>query len=281
MPTDALTTDTVLDLMKDVAAEVISPRFRSLASEQVHEKGPGDLVTIADHESERILTEHLQGAYPGALIVGEEATAADPELLKRMRTADHVWLVDPVDGTRNFVHGSPDHAVMVAEVRHGQTVRGWIWQPEHERSMVAELGAGVQENGESLRRAAAPERVENIGGAASHWAHRVLTRHPGRTNATPQDGALAPLAHTRRTAWCCGVDYPMLAAGDLDFLVFGPPKPWDHAPGALMITELGGEVRLLDGAPYTVAAHELSLIAASSQFVWDEVYSRLSLERDW
>lgn len=276
-------TDAVLDLMKDVAAEVITPRFRSLSSGEVHEKGPGDLVTVADHESERILTEHLQGAYPHALIVGEEATAADPGLLDRMRRADHVWLVDPVDGTRNFVHGSPDHAVMVAEVRHGETVRGWIWQPEHERSMVAELGAGVQENGQQLRRPAAPERVQDISGAASHWAHRVLARAAGSavpSDAVPSD-AVPLMADTRRTAWCCGVDYPMLAAGDLDFLVFGPPKPWDHAPGALMITELGGVVKTLDGNPYTAASHDLSLIAAASEFVWDEVYRRLNRERDW
>lgn len=277
MPTDALNTEAVLNLMKDVAAEVITPRFRSLSSGEVHEKGPGDLVTIADHESERILTEHLQGAYPDALIVGEEATAADPGLLERMRTADHVWLVDPVDGTRNFVHGSPDHAVMVAEVRHGQTVRGWIWQPEHERSMVAELGAGVQENAKPLPLPARPQSVADIGGAASHWAHRVLARNAGKLD----HDTVPPLVNTRRTAWCCGVDYPMLAAGDLDFLVFGPPKPWDHAPGALMITELGGVVRLLDGTPYTIATDHLSLIAAANEFVWDEVLGRLSRERDW
>ncbi len=271
MPTDALSTDAILDLMKDVAAEVITPRFRSLASEQVHEKAPGDLVTVADHESEQILTEHLQGAYPGALVVGEEAAATDPQLLARMRDAEHVWLVDPVDGTRNFVHGSPDHAVMLAEVRHGRTVRGWIWQPEHGRSMVAELGAGVWDNGEPLRRPAAPGRLRDINGAASYSARRQLTRALGKTHGD----ALERLPNTHQTAFCCGVDYPMLAAGNIDFLVYGPPKPWDHAPGALMITELGGTCRMLDRTVYTVAARGAPLIAAANEFVWEAVRGQL------
>ena len=73
-----LDTDTVLDLVKEVAEKVVNPRFRDLAEEQVDEKGPGDLVTIADRESERLLTRFLQDAYPDALVLGEEAYASRP-----------------------------------------------------------------------------------------------------------------------------------------------------------------------------------------------------------
>ena len=145
-------TQQVLELMKSVAAEVITPRFRSLADGEVMEKNPGDLVTIADQESEAILTRELSAAFPGAFILGEELTSIDPTTLDRYVAAEHAFTVDPVDGTKNFVHGSPDHAVMVSEVLRGETVRAWIWQPEHEVAWVAEKGGGVYRNGERIVR---------------------------------------------------------------------------------------------------------------------------------
>src|SRR5690242_1935885 len=140
----------VLRLMQDVAEEVVNPRFRSLHSDEISEKQPGDLVTAADHESEQLITAALLEAYPAAVVLGEEAYAADPHLIQRFVDAEHAFTVDPVDGTRNFVHGSPDHAVMCAEVVHGETTRAWVWQPQHETSYVAELGKGAWRNGERL-----------------------------------------------------------------------------------------------------------------------------------
>src|SRR3978361_1305555 len=138
-----LSTEAVLELMQSVAAEVITPRFRRLSDAQIDEKRPGDLVTVADREAEELLTRAILDAYPDAVVLGEEAFAEDPDLLPRFRAADHGFTVDPVDGTKNFVNGSPDHAVMIAEVVDGVTVRGWIWQPEHETAWVAEHGGGV------------------------------------------------------------------------------------------------------------------------------------------
>src|SRR3982751_2625492 len=132
--------------MQEVAEEVVNPRFRSLSSGQIDEKGPGDLVTVADREAEELITARLRAAYPGAVILGEEAYACRPALLAQFWACEHAFTVDPVDGTKNFVHGSPDHAVMVGEVRGGEAVRGWIWQPQHERAYVAERGAGAWRN---------------------------------------------------------------------------------------------------------------------------------------
>jgi hypothetical protein len=143
----AVDTLAVLSLIQDVADRVITPRFRDLTAGQVAEKNPGDLVTVADHEAEVLLTQALRAAYPDAVMLGEEAHASDPGLLAAFRRADHAFTIDPVDGTKNFVHGSPDHAVMVAEVRAGSTVRAWLWQPQHEAAYVAERGAGAQRNG--------------------------------------------------------------------------------------------------------------------------------------
>src|SRR3954463_11565029 len=109
-------------MLQEVAEQVINPRFRTLTSGDIDSKShPTDYVTIADRESEEIITARLSSAYPDALILGEEATTDDASPIERFRPADHAFTVDPVDGTKNFVRCNPDHAFMVAEVRGGET----------------------------------------------------------------------------------------------------------------------------------------------------------------
>ncbi len=237
----------MLRLIQDVAAEVITPRFRALADSQVREKNPGDLVTVADHESEELITAALLEATPDAVVLGEEATATDPGLRERFAAAEHAWTVDPVDGTKNFVHGSPDHAVMVSELRDGAVVRAWIWQPQHELAYVAERGRGAWRNGEPLRR---PPPGTPWRGVTSRraWVGRAL---PGQR----------PLELT----WvCCGVDYPHLAEGAADYLLYARTQPWDHAPGSLILAEAGAVLLGFDGSPYDPRSHQRGLVGAAN-----------------
>jgi len=226
-------TDAVLELVQRVAAEVIDPRFRALDDAEVHLKGPGDLVTEADREAEVLLTQALQEAYPDALVVGEEAVSADATILDAFRTAEHAFTVDPVDGTKNFVHGKADHAVMLAELRGGEVVRSWIWQPQHRTAYVAERGAGAFRNGERLERPPVRDELRGVTSRRS-WIGRAL-------------GTLRELELT----WvCCGVDYPRLTEGAADYAIYLKTKPWDHAPGSLLLTEAGGVIGTFDGGPY-------------------------------
>lgn len=255
-------TDAVLDLMKDVAAQVITPRFRALAGGEVMEKRPGDLVTVADREAEELITAALLADDPGVLVVGEEATSADRTLLDRLADADHAFTVDPVDGTKNFVHGRPAFAVMLAELRHGETVRAWIWQPIVETSYVVERGAGAWENDRPLGRAwtgptdPAAIRPETL---------RVLTSRPAFEG--PHHGLeLGP------TAWSCGVDYPWLATGKAHGILYTNTYPWDHAPGALFVEETGGVVRRPDGSRYVPGTYRRTgLLAAVHPALADAV----------
>lgn len=241
-----LSTEDVLALIQEVAARVVTPRFRALGADEVDEKRPGDLVTVADREAEDLLTRALLEAYPEAVVLGEEAYAQDPGLLDRFLGADHAFTVDPVDGTKNFVQGSPDHAVMVSEVRDGQTVRAWIWQPEHHQAWVAERGAGLTRNGAAVRRDPAGDQPQ---GATSIWSRRG--RHP---EGLP----------SLRGSWvCCGVDYPKLVDGEVDYLLFGHAHAWDHLPGALMLAEAGGGVAHADGTPYSARSGGRGIVAAS------------------
>ena len=248
----------MLALMQDVAARVIEPRFRALANHEVHEKNPGDLVTIADHEAELLLTEALQTAYPDAVILGEEAWSEDHDLLDRFQAAEHAFTIDPVDGTKNFVHGSPDHAVMASEIVTGQVTRSWIWQPAHRRAYVAERGRGAFRNGIRLAR---PETVTPWRGVTSRraWIGRTL-------------GDLAPLELT----WVsCGIDYPHLIEGDADFILYAGTKPWDHAPGSLLVEEAGGYLGTTAGQPYRPLEDAPGLIAAGDESTYAAVLGLL------
>jgi fructose-1,6-bisphosphatase/inositol monophosphatase family enzyme len=261
-------TDAVLRLLRDVAEQVVNPRFRDLADHEIDEKNPGDLVTAADREAEALITTALREAYPDAVVLGEEAYADDASLLERFRAADHAFTVDPVDGTKNFVEGKRDHAVMVGEVSKGEAVRAWIWQPQHELAYVAERGAGAFRNGERLTRPAPGGDPTGWRGTTSRrrWLDRSL---PG----------LAPLELT----WvCCGVDYPKLVEGEADFVLYGRANPWDHVPGSLLLTEAGGYVGTLDGHPYRpgsdreVEVRPTGLVAAADRASYDAVVEALA-----
>jgi fructose-1,6-bisphosphatase/inositol monophosphatase family enzyme len=254
-----LSSDAVLDLLREVAAEVITPRFRSLAAGEVMEKNPGDLVTVADREAEDLITARLMAAYPDAVVLGEEAHSVDHSLMDRYLAAEHAFTVDPVDGTKNFVHGSPDHAVMVAETVGGETVRAWIWQPEHGVAWVAERGAGTWRDGEQVRVARVPhDRAPQ--GVTSMWC---LRNHAF-------DG-MPPM----RLSWvCCGVDYPKLIEGAADYIVYSRSNPWDHAPGTLLVTEAGGAVGHPDGTPYGPRSLRPGLVVAADRMTYAAVQRR-------
>jgi fructose-1,6-bisphosphatase/inositol monophosphatase family enzyme len=242
-----LSTDAVLDFIEEVAETVVSPRFRRLAENEIAEKNPGDLVTVADREAERALTDRLLDAYPAAVVLGEEAFSADHALMDRYLAADHAFTVDPVDGTKNFVGGSPDHAVMVAEVRGGETVRAWVHQPAHGVSWVGERGAGTWRDGVRMTTTPVAPDAEPRG-VTSLWALRGQSL-----------GGMPPL----NLSWvCCGVDYPRLIEGAADYIVYSRSNPWDHAPGTLLMTEAGGSALHPDGTPYSAHSTRPGLVVA-------------------
>lgn len=248
-------TQDVLTLLRTVGEEVVEPRFRSLADAEVIEKNPGDLVTVADREAEVRLTEVLQREYPRAVVLGEEAAEEDTSVLERFAGADHAFTVDPVDGTKNFVRGSPDHAMMIAELREGVVERSWIWQPQHRAAYVAERGQGAWRNGERLTRPPVGAALRGVTSRRS-WIGRAL-------------GTLGALELT----WvCCGVDYPRVVEGGADYALYRKTKPWDHAPGQLLLSEAGGVLGTFDGEPYQPQAEAPSgLVAAADRATYDLV----------
>lgn len=261
-----IATAAMLALLEDVAERLVLPRFGHLAGDEVATKAHArDFVTVADREAEVELTRHLTAAYPDALVLGEEATTADAGLLDAARTAAHVFTVDPVDGTRNFVDASPDFGVMVAEVCGGIVVRSWIWQPVHRRGYVAERGGGVV-------------RVDGAGTSALPAIVAPEDRaawivHAGDRPAL--DATLELRVPSTSPSGACAVDYPGIAEGAVTAVHYRHAMPWDHAPGSLLLTELGGAVLDTEGSAYDVRARHPGLVSAASSHVGEAVRAAL------
>jgi len=241
--------ETVAAIIREAAAEEIVPRFKNLSAGQIREKRPGELVTEADTEAERVMTRRLRDLLPGSAVVGEEAVSADPALLKALEGEGAVWVIDPVDGTANFAKGHARFAVIVALVRDGVTVAGWIFDPLGERMVTAEHGAGAWVGGERLAVLPAAPLAQLSGSVKRSGRLSALVAKTGRKGSA---------AH----------DYIDLVTGRLHFAHYNRLMPWDHAAGVLIHAEAGGHAGLTDGRPYRPKAEEGCLLLAPSPECW-------------
>ena len=266
----ALDVDVVSALVRHVAATVVTPRFRDLHDAEVREKAPGDVVTVVDTEAEAALTAGLADIAPGVPVVGEEAVAADPSRLEILRTEPWAWVVDPLDGTQAFVDGSPDHAVMVGLVERGEPVAGWICLPAHDRMLVGVRGSGAWLDGRRLPAIADldPADVADDDGGAPTGGLAVWGLEQDVADRIGDAPEVADTTHGR--LWS-GFEYSRLVTGRRDFLLYWRTWPWDHVPGAVMLREVGGVSRRLDGSEYRADVTEGALLAASGEATWRRV----------
>jgi fructose-1,6-bisphosphatase/inositol monophosphatase family enzyme len=261
--------DAVTSLVEHVAATVVTPRFRLLHDGDVREKAPGDVVTVVDTEAEAVLARGLAELLPGVPVVGEEATAADPRLVDVLAQVPLAWVVDPLDGTQAFVDGSPDHAVMVALVQDGEAVAGWVCLPQHGETFVAERGSGAYRNGERVSRGPAAADPSHLrGGISAGYA---------RSTGVDLDGSGFTGGVVVSDRLWSGYEYTRLVLGTSDLLVSGRTWPWDHAPGAVLVREVGGVVRRLDGTEYRPDEVGEGLLAAADLVTFGLVRERLRL----
>lgn len=260
--------DQVVKVLREVAEELVLPRFRNLAEGDVMEKGPGDLVTIVDRETEEALGIRLADLLHGSLVVGEEAVAADHRVLERVGDPGPVWVIDPIDGTGNFAAGKEPFALMVALLRGGVPVLSVIYQPVPGMIAAAESGAGAYVDGVrmTLERGAITT-AELVGTVHTKYLPEALREEVrGRVSRI---GTVLPSPH------CAGHDYPELAAGRQHFVLFWKSLPWDHAPGALLVREAGGVVKHFDGTEYDPALPHPGLLVCRDEEVF--TLARLAL----
>lgn len=241
-------------VLRDAAARAVMPRFRSLAEQEIEEKSPGELVTVADREAEVIISAGLAAIRPGARVIGEEACSGDPSLLDGL-DAGEAWIVDPIDGTGNFAAGRAPFSIMAALLRHGDPVAAWLLDPLTDSLVAAEQGAGAWQNGvrvSSPQPAAAPTAWRGI-------ASRLFLPEKGHAIAGAVETVVAAVAPSQR---CAGAEYPLVATGAIDFAIYWRSLAWDHAPGTLIVREAGGAVTRLNGSPYRPVEPGMGLIVA-------------------
>ncbi len=252
----------VVQLLRAAARTEVMPRFRRLAPSAIRTKSsPTDLVTEADEAAEVMITAGLRALFPGCLVVGEEATAANPALLAELPGARLAFVVDPIDGTANYCAGLPLFGVMAAAVMDGVVVASAIHDPIGDDTAVALRGQGAwmeSPGGSPVRmHVAAPVPPAEMTGAVS-WR---FMKEPVRSAVMRNMVHLAGVVDYR----CAAHEYRMLAAGHCHYLVFNKLLPWDHLPGTLLHREAGGFVAQFDGSPYTPADITGGLICTPDQ----------------
>ncbi|MFC8195500.1 inositol monophosphatase family protein [Streptomyces sp. NPDC057298] len=235
----------VEEAVRRAAAAEIMPRFRQLAAHEVDQKsGPHDLVTDADRKAEEYLTEVLVKMLPGSVVVGEEAVHANPATYEALQGEAPVWIVDPVDGTRQFVHGDPGFCTLVALARGGVLLASWTYAPVRDQLAVAVRGRGALLDGEPLR----------AGAPTPGRALEVATSHPDYTTDDQKRALLGLRSEgvSPRPCGSAGLEYLAVARGELDATAFSWEAAWDHAAGLLLVEEAGGAHLTLAGEPFRI-----------------------------
>jgi len=203
---------------------------------QVSLKGPRNFVTAADHRAEAILREELTKARPDYGFLGEEG-GAHPGTDKT-----HRWIVDPLDGTTNFLHGIPHFAIAIALERSGAIVAGLIYNPANDEMFVAERGKGAFLNDRRIRVAARQRLADAVVGCGlPHYGRGDLAL--ARSEIAAAQRAFAGL----RRYGAATLDLAWVAAGRLDAFWERDLSPWDLAAGSLVVREAGGFLSDLDG----------------------------------
>ncbi|WP_296082154.1 inositol monophosphatase [Rhizobium sp. SG2393] len=265
--------DELMGIMREAAAGEILPRFRSVTSDTIRAKtAADDIVTDADISSERMISERLKARLPGITIIGEEAVSEDAAILANLADAELAAIIDPVDGTWHFAHGTPMFGSILAIVAGGETIAGIIHYPVLGDFLVARPGQGawhVAADGARTRLSVAmPTPVNEMHGFIPLHMFAPETR-----------AELAPrvLKFLRVTTWRCSAwEYRMLATGAMSFCLNDSLKPWDHAAGVLIHSEAGGYAATMTGEVYRPRMTQGHLLTAPSFASWTDVRKALS-----
>jgi len=253
------------EILAFAARTEIMPRFRKLTAAQIRRKSSAfDLVTEADEAAETAITAALTAAFPGAVIIGEESAHKEPALLDTIADAELAFIVDPVDGTRNFAANLPLFGVMTAVTVRGETVAGVIYDPVCRNWAYAVRGGGAwieEEDGtRSSLQVADPVPLDGMDGLIG----TNFLPEPLRTAVNANLSRLATTASLR----CAAHEYRTAAAGHCHIVLFSRLMPWDHAAGCLLHREAGGYSAHFDGTPYRPSHFTGGLICAPDEASW-------------
>lgn len=210
--------------------------FNELENLQISMKGPADFVTSADKRTEKILIEELSKARPGYGFLGEETGAT--------QGADktHRFIIDPIDGTTNFMHGMPHFAISIALEREGQLVAGVVYNPTTDDMFTAEKGHGAYLNNKRLRIAARKDMEYALFATGLPFKGKG-----GRARALAETDAVLNMTAGVRRFGAASLDLAWTAAGRVDGYWERDINIWDVAAGIVLVREAGGIVSDFSG----------------------------------
>nr|WP_319387932.1 inositol monophosphatase family protein [uncultured Cohaesibacter sp.] len=218
------------------AGRKLARDFGELENLQVSRKGPGDFVTNADLQAEKTLTDELRRARPNFGFLREEA-GAEEGLDK-----SHRWIIDPLDGTTNFLHGIPIFSISIALEHEGRIIAGVIYNPATDDLYTAERGRGAFHNDRRMRVAARDDIHDCVIGTG--------IPHLGRGKHKPYlahlENVMADVSGIRRLG-SAALDMAYVASGRFDGFWEESINAWDIAAGVLMVREAGGFVTDMEG----------------------------------
>ncbi|GIO67756.1 inositol monophosphatase family protein [Paenibacillus sp. FSL M7-1455] len=230
-----------------------------------------DLVTEVDKGAESMIRKLIFTHFPDHAILGEEGVEPGPEAsaqaLEKYAEEEYLWIVDPVDGTTNFVHGFPFFSVSIALAHKGEVIVGVIYDPSRDEMFVAEKGKGAYVHGKRMQ----------VSGEAKLEESLLATGFPvGRESTLPVNMAglmhLAPKVRNIRSGGSAALHLAYVAAGRLTGFWEIGLNAWDTAAGALMVTESGGQITDTAGNPYSLRTRH---VAATNKAVHAELVQAL------
>ncbi|HEY6601250.1 MAG TPA: inositol monophosphatase family protein [Xanthobacteraceae bacterium] len=218
------------------ASRTLKRDFGEIEHLQASLKGPANFVTAADQRAEEILREELEHARPGYGFLGQEGGAREGS------DKTHRWIVDPLDGTLNFLHGIPHFAISIGLEREGTMVAGLVYNPVTDELFTAERGKGAFLNDQRLRVAARKRLGDAVVACALPHPSRGDVELTRKEHSAVQDR----VAGLRRFG-AAALDLAWVAAGRVDAYWERALSPWDMAAGIALVREAGGFVTDLDG----------------------------------
>jgi myo-inositol-1(or 4)-monophosphatase len=230
-----------LNVMMAAARKAARPLVRDLGeleNLQVSMKGPADFVTSADRRTEKILIEELTRARPGYGFLGEESGTIEG------KDKTHRFIIDPIDGTTNFLHGIPHFAISIGLEREGQIVSGLVYNPATDEMFVAEKGQGAFLNSKRLRVAARKTMSSALVATGFPFLGHDEARHK---HMQMELAALMPVTAGVRRMGAASLDLAYVAAGRYDAFWERGLAAWDVAAGILLVKEAQGVVTDLNG----------------------------------
>ena len=228
------------------AARALKRDFGEVEKLQVSMKGPANFVTAADRRAEETLFQELSKARPGYGFLGEEGGKREgPD-------KTNTWIVDPLDGTTNFLHGIPQFAISIALERDGAIVAGLVYNPATDEMFLAEKGKGAFLNEQRIRVAARKRLADTV--IACGLPHHG---RPGIPLAQKETEAVQGQVAGLRRFGAAALDLAWVAAGRLDGYWERHIKPWDMAAGLILVREAGGYASDCDGKDDMMAKGEI------------------------